>query len=75
MTRALRVDQLVDLLAHRYGLLVASPDEEDMENPIATRVMIENHATFRSRLRQAGLFVDQSDAFISQYIRPRVELP
>jgi hypothetical protein len=74
-TRSLRIDQLVDLLQIRYGLLVARPLDRDLEDPFATRAMIENHATFRTRLRQAGLFVDQSDAFITQTIRPRVPLP
>jgi hypothetical protein len=73
-TRSLRIDQLVDRLESRYGLLVARPSRDDLEDPFATRAMIENHSTFRSRLRQAGLFVDQSDAFITQTIRPRVQL-
>jgi hypothetical protein len=73
-TRSLRIDQLVDRLQSRYGLLVARPTHDDFEDPFATRAMIENHLTFRSRLRQAGLFVDQSDAFITQTIRPRVQL-
>lgn len=72
ITRSLRVDQLTDRLAERYGLLIARPPLPDEEDPFVTKTMIQNHATFRSRLRQAGLFVDQSDAFLAQTIRPRV---
>jgi hypothetical protein len=72
MTRPLRVDQLVDILAARYGFLVAQPPDALVEDPSATRAMLMNNLTLRTRLRQAGLFVDQSDAFLTQTIRPRV---
>lgn len=75
MTRPLRVDQLVDILASRYGLLVAQPPNSLEEDPAATRAMLMNNLTLRTRLRQAGLFVDQSDAFLTQTIRPRVRFP
>ena len=71
-SRSLRVDQLVDRLADRYGMLVMKPPPELEDDPIATGTMLKNHSTFRTRLRQAGLFVDQSDAFLAQTVRPRV---
>lgn len=72
VTRSLRVDQLVDRLAERYGMLVMKPPADLTNDPVATSTMLNNHLTFRSRLRQAGLFVDQSDAFLAQTVRPRV---
>lgn len=72
ITRSLRVDQLVDRLADRYGMLVMKAPPGLEEDPVVTSTMLSNHLTFRTRLRQAGLFVDQSDAFLAQTIRPRV---
>jgi hypothetical protein len=72
VTRSLRVDQLVDRLAERYGMLVMKPPPALQNDPVVTSTMLSNHLTLRTRLRQAGLFVDQSDAFLAQTIRPRV---
>jgi hypothetical protein len=73
-TRSLRVDQLTSRLATRYGLLIATPPLAHQNDPEAVRAMIANHTRFRTRLRQAGLFVDQSDAFLTQMIKPRITL-
>lgn len=73
-TRSLRVDQLIDRLEHRYGLLVTRPADSKSDDPNATKAMARNKEAFLDRLRQTGLYVDQSDAFLSQMIRPRVQL-
>ena len=74
VTRPIRVDQLIDRLDERYGLLVTRPPRSLEDDPGATRAMIANKETFLARLRQTGLYVDQSDAFLSQKIQPRVRL-
>lgn len=73
-TRPLRVDELTDRLADRYGLLVAQPPSHLIDDADATKAMIDNHHQFRRLLRETGLFVDLSDAFLAQAIRPRVEV-
>lgn len=73
-TRPLRVDELIDRLANRYGLLVARPPSQLMDDADATKAMIDNHHQFRRLLRETGLFVDLSDAFLAQAIRPRIEV-
>jgi hypothetical protein len=73
-TRPMRVDQFVDHLHHRYGLLVARAPGNASNDPDATRAMIENNRMFRRRLREAGLFVDLSDAFVAQTLKPRLEV-
>jgi hypothetical protein len=73
-TRSIRVDEFVDRLERRYGFLVARAPLRLRDDPDATRVMIENNRLFRRRLREAGLFVDLSDAFLAQTLKPRVEV-
>jgi hypothetical protein len=73
-TRAIRVDQLVGRLDTRYGLLVARPPTAMKGDPLATRAMIDNRRLLIRRLRESGLFVDLSDAFLAQTLKPRVEV-
>jgi hypothetical protein len=73
-TQPLRVDELIDRLASRYGLLVARPPSQLIDDADATKAMIDNHHQFRRLLRETGLFVDLSDAFLAQAIRPRIEV-
>jgi hypothetical protein len=37
-------------------------------------IAADNANRFRRRLRETGLFVDLSDAFLAQTIRPRIHL-
>jgi hypothetical protein len=73
-TRPLRLDQLIDRLADRYGMLVARPPQDLRDDPAAVNAMLDNQRMLRRRLRESGLFVDLSDAFLGQSLKPRVEV-
>jgi hypothetical protein len=73
-TRPIRLDQLIDRLDRRYGLLVARPPGELESDPVAVSAMLDNQRMLRRRLRESGLFVDLSDAFLAQTLKPRVEV-
>ena len=73
-TRPLRVDELIDRLEVRYGLLVSRPPA-GLENDVtATRTVASNVDRFKARLRETGLYTDLSDAFLAQLVRPRYPL-
>ena len=73
-TATLRVDQLIDRLRDRYGLLIADAPQRDQDDPVTVRLLADNAQRFKSRLRETGLFTDQSDAYLAQTVRPRVRL-
>jgi hypothetical protein len=73
-TRPIRLDQLIDRFDERYGLLVGRPPRALADDPRAVRAMAENQLALRRRLRESGLFVDLSDAFLGQSLKPRVEV-
>ena len=72
--RPIRIDQLVERLESRYGLLVVRPPRALEDDLGAVQAMRDNKETFLARLRQTGLYVDQSDSFLSQKIQPRIRL-
>ncbi len=72
--RPIRIDQLIERLENRYGLLVVRPPRALEDDIGAVRAMRDNKETFLARLRQTGLYVDQSDSFLSQKIQPRIRL-
>jgi hypothetical protein len=73
-TRPLRVDQFLDWLERRYDMLIASPPPDRSADPVDVSIAADNANRFRRRLRETGLFVDLSDAFLAQTIRPRIHL-
>ncbi len=73
-TRPIRVDQFLDWLERRYDFLIDKPPADRSGDPAAFAVAADNSARFRRRLRETGLFVDLSDAFLAQTIRPRIHL-
>ena len=73
-TRPMRVDQFLDWLELRYDLLIAKPLPESASDPVAVSIASDNADRFRRRLRETGLYVDLSDAFLAQTIRPRIHL-
>jgi hypothetical protein len=73
-TRPMRVDQFLEWLERRYDFLIATPPPASVEDPAAVAVAADNADRFRRRLRETGLFVDLSDAFLAQTIRPRIHL-
>ncbi len=73
-TRPMRVDQFLEWLERRYDFLISRPPTASAEDPAAVGVAADNADRFRRRLRETGLFVDLSDAFLAQTIRPRIHL-
>jgi hypothetical protein len=73
-TRPIRVDQFLEWLERRYDFLIASPPPYASGDPAAVAVASDNADRFRRRLRETGLFVDLSDAFLAQTIRPRIHV-
>lgn len=66
--------ELVDHIEARYGLLISKPPREASWDPSAAAAMAQNSDRFKARLRETGLFVDLSDAFLAQTVRPRHQL-
>ena len=71
VARPIRVDELIDRLSSRYGLVVGRPTLEFQADPAATAVLKDNVQRFKARLRETGLYTDLSDAFLAQQVKPR----
>jgi len=62
-------------LRARYGFVVYAPARRDEEAPPEEQeAWRRNRQAFRERLHQIGFFVDLSDAYNSQTLRPRYEV-
>ncbi|MBI5068729.1 MAG: hypothetical protein HZB56_10855 [Deltaproteobacteria bacterium] len=74
-TDTLLVDDLVAWIEARYGFVVA-PRREALRTASAEehRAFQGNVRAFRDRLREIGFYVDLSDAYIAQTVRPRYTL-
>lgn len=76
VTRSLSIEELLENLRERYGLIINGQNEErfkdaDLHTNIAFK---ENVEAFKLKLRQIGFYNDLSDAYILQKIRPRYSL-
>jgi len=71
VTRPVMVSDLVRSLEQRYGLLITSPPASGADDPAVTRAFAMNAQRLKARLRETGMFVDLSDAFLAQTVRPR----
>lgn len=76
VTRSLSIEELMENLRDRYGLIINGQNESrfaeaDLNTHIAFK---ENVEAFKLKLRQIGFYNDLSDAYILQKIRPRYEL-
>lgn len=76
VTRSLSIEELMQNLRERYGLIINGQNEErfkdaDLHTNIAFK---ENVEAFKLKLRQIGFYNDLSDAYILQKIRPRYSL-
>ncbi|ATA69193.1 hypothetical protein CGC48_11530 [Capnocytophaga cynodegmi] len=76
ITRSLSIEELMEKLRERYGLIINGQNEErfkdaDLHTNIAFK---ENVEAFKLKLRQIGFYNDLSDAYILQKIRPRYAL-
>lgn len=67
----LRVDEVVDEIAERYGLLIDRLPRNEVADPSVATALDINLQTFKLRLREAGLFRDLSDAYLAQVVTPR----
>ena len=74
VTRPVRVSELVRRLEDRYGLLITSPPEGRSDDPTVTKAFALNAERLKARLRETGMFVEVSDAFLAQTVRPRYHL-
>lgn len=76
ITRSLSIEELMENLRSRYGLIINGQNEErfvdaDLHTNMAFK---ENVEAFKLKLRQIGFYNDLSDAYILQKIRPRYAL-
>ena len=76
ITQGLSIEELMNNLRKRYGLIINGLEEERFKNvDIHTHLAFkENVEAFKIKLRQIGFYNDLSDAYILQKIRPRYEL-
>lgn len=76
ITQSLSVEELMNNLRKRYGLIINGLNEERFQNTeLYTHLAFkENVEAFKMKLRQIGFYNDLSDAYILQKIRPRYEL-
>jgi hypothetical protein len=69
-SRPILIDDFMHWLSDRYGFVVYAPAIRDVP-PEEFPAWRRNERAFRERLHQTGFFVDLSDAFNSQTLRPR----
>ena len=72
-SRTVLIDEFVNWLWERYGFIVYAPGfrEVQAEEHAAWQI---NERSLRERLHEIGFFVDLSDAYNSQTLRPRYEV-
>ncbi len=75
-TRSLSIDELVEEIRKRYGLIINGLAEPRFANSgvEANEAFRVNMEAFKDKLRQIGFYTDMSDAYILQKIRPRYKL-
>lgn len=76
-TRDLRIDELLNFLRERYGILVDSlPPGDGFGEPTIDhrRALRTNFDAFKGRLRELGFFQDLSDAYVTQTITARYSI-
>lgn len=76
VTRTLSIEELMEGLRNRYGLIVNGLNEPrfkdaNIEIHLAFK---ENVESFKNKLRQIGFYNDLSDAYILQRVKPRYEI-
>jgi hypothetical protein len=71
--RTVLIDDFVSWLRTRYGFIVYAPAHRPVP-PEEQPAWRANEIALRERLRQIGFFVDLSDAYNSQTLRPRYEV-
>lgn len=69
-SRPVLIDDFVQWLRIRYGFVVYAPFHRDVP-PEEQEAWRQNEQALRTRLHEIGFFVDLSDAYNSQTLRPR----
>jgi hypothetical protein len=72
-SRIVLVDEFVTWLRDRYGFVAYAPDFRAV-HPEEHEAWQRNEQALRERLHEIGFFVDLSDAYNSQTLRPRYEV-
>jgi hypothetical protein len=72
-SRPMLIDDFMGWLHERYGFVIYAPAFRSVP-PQEYEAWRENERAFRERLHQIGFFVDLSDAYNSQTLRPRYEV-
>lgn len=74
--RSLFVEELLDLLRSRYGIIIDGTNEERFKEADITTLASfkENVDALKEKLRQIGFYNDLSDAYILQKIKPRYDI-
>jgi hypothetical protein len=72
-TRPVLLDDFVSWLRRRYGFVIYAPTHREVP-PDEYAAWQQNERALRDRLHEIGFFVDLSDAYNSQTLRPRYQL-
>jgi hypothetical protein len=73
-SRPITIQEFVDWLAGRYGLLIDRIGLSEKDDEQTNRALATNLDALKTRLRQLGFFTDLSDASNSQVITPRFQI-
>ena len=75
-SKAVSIEELMQIFKDRYGLIINGLDDKRFEDADLNTIQAfkENVSAFKNKLRQIGFYNDLSDAFILQKIRPRYEI-
>lgn len=75
-TRTLSIEELIETLRSRYGLIINGLTEERFKDAnLNTHLAFKDNVNaFKLKLRQIGFYNDLSDAYILQKIRPRYQV-
>jgi hypothetical protein len=76
VSRSLSIEELMEFLRKRYGLVINGLNENRFDNADIKVIQAfrDNMEAFKRKLRQIGFYNDLSDAFILQKIRPRYKV-
>lgn len=75
-SKAVSIEELMQIFKDRYGLIINGLDDKRFADADLNTIQAfkENVSAFKNKLRQIGFYNDLSDAFILQKIRPRYEI-
>ncbi len=75
-SKAVSIEELMQIFKERYGLIINGLDDRRFADADLNTIQAfkENVSAFKNKLRQIGFYNDLSDAFILQKIRPRYEI-